>query len=344
VSLHPGRLTEFDVLRSISILLLLVHHSGFYGLELNGYSPGALSPYLEAGLLGWFFLISGYFTERSLQKSQGDLLDFFRSKFIKIYPPYLAAFALYIFILGVSLKKKFDVFVYLMGAQFIFSPSRAKPILTLWYVGAIVVYYLIFAILWKGSSSTKRLMYSSLAVFGAACLIHQFTTLIDERFYKYYFVFLSGMLLARPGWFGEQLSAEYIRWKIGVAILGMSVFSFALYARVEQFSLLYIFAAYVLIVPAFVLVYAFVVKYDIFFPVRLTSFISYSSFFVYLFHRPFWRILENLLPVPGVEYQILFRMIPASLAVIVLCYYLRLTYDLLLGAFIKQTRHTISKV
>lgn len=63
----PKRLPAFEILRTVSILLLLIHHSGFYSLNTSLQN---LSPYLEAFLLGSFFFISGYFMEKDGNSKQ----------------------------------------------------------------------------------------------------------------------------------------------------------------------------------------------------------------------------------------------------------------------------------
>lgn len=338
MSAEPRRLQEFDILRTVSILLLLVHHSGFYNLQVFRFSSARLTPYFEAFLLGCFFFISGYFTEISLQKSGGNLIDFIKSRFGRIYPPYLAAFALYIFVLGNSFKARFDVLVYLIGAQFIFSPSIVKPVLTLWYVGAIILYYAIFLLLRKIMPKTIAFISIAVAVFILAYMLHLTTELMDVRFFKYYFVFLTGTLLARQGESGSILSSRWALGKGVLAVLGIWVFSLAVNANLEPASLLYILASYIFIVSTVILLFTLVAKFSIVTPWRWVTGISYASYFVYLFHRPFWKIIEDTIPVQGLQNQILFRMLPASMIVLVVCYCLQRLYDFLLGTLERQSQ------
>lgn len=329
------RLPEFEVVRGIAILLLLVHHSGFYGLDLWGFSPQGLSPYFEAFLLGTFFFLSGYFTETSLQRSGGNLAGFFISRNIKVFPPYLVALALYISVLGITLKERYDLLVYATGVQFIFA-GAVKPIVTLWYVGAILVYYVIFALLWKVTPNMTGFISVAAILFILALLLYYATGLLDVRFFKYYFVFLTGMLFARLDESSGILSSRYLLAKGALAILGVSAFSLALTANPVSPS--YIFASYIFIVSGTLLLFALIASLHIASPWRWVTAISHASYFAYLFHRPFWKLIEDQIPLQGLQNQILFRMLPASLVVLVACYFLQQSYDYLVGLFKRQSQ------
>ncbi len=344
MSASVKRLPEFEVARAISIVLLLIHHSGFYSLEFSGKTLQVLSPYLEAFLLGCFFFISGYFMELSLQRSGGDPVGFLRSRWAKIYPPYLAAFALYVFVLGYGFKSKFDVAVWLAGLQFIFSPSMVKPLLTLWYVGAILLFYGVFLVVWKVAPKTTFLTVISIALFLISYLLHKATGLLDVRFFKYYFVFLTGLLLAKSNAPSVALSSQRLFGKGVLAFSGILSFSLALRAETEPVSPFYIASSYVFIISSVIFLFTVISKLSIVTPWRWVIAISQASYFVYLFHRPFWKILEGIFPVEGLQNQILFRMLPSSLTVLVVCYFLQQFYDFLLGKFKRQSRGLNSAV
>jgi peptidoglycan/LPS O-acetylase OafA/YrhL len=224
---HAIKIQEFDILRALSITLLMFHHSEAYGLVFFGLSLEGLTPYFEAILLGTFFFISGYFTERSFQKENKGSVSFFFSRLLRIFPPYLLAVFLYIYVMGVTLKK-YNLVVYLTGTHFIFAPNYAKPVITLWYVGAIILFYLIFGLLLANFRSTRALIIGSALVFAFTYVLHQWTGLFDERFYKYFIVFLAGILFMRLPYLSKWLSGEQALIKLFLAILGTFVFSLVL--------------------------------------------------------------------------------------------------------------------
>jgi len=322
-------LSEFEILRAVSILMLLIHHAGIYNLDFFGIPLEGLSPYFESFLLGSFFLISGYFMEVTLQNSGGDLRKFIRSRFFRMYPPYLVALFLYVFVLGFTLRNTVDWLVYLAGLQFIFAPAFVKPMLTLWYVGAILLYYAVFLVLWRASSNNWGLVFAGVILFALALLTYQFTGLFDPRFFKYYFVFFTGLMLARWGDSLPLLSGSWLGVKGGLVFVGIWMVSVVLQLEVKSTSILYIGAADLFIVSSTVFFFSLVAYAGVAAPWRWVRGTAYASYFVYLFHRPLWAILAGIVPTSEMEDQLLFRLLPASAVVVIACYYLQSAYDFL---------------
>jgi peptidoglycan/LPS O-acetylase OafA/YrhL len=326
----PAKIHEFEFLRALAILILMFHHSDAYGIIVSGRPLEFLNPYLEGILLGIFFFISGYFAERSFQKQNKGSVSFFLSRLIRVYPPYLLGVALFMFVLGISFKRR-DLLVYLTGTHFIFAPNYAKPVITLWYIGAILLFYFIFGILLAKLRSTKPLVFVSVLVFAAAYALHQWTGLLDERFFKYFIVFLAGILFARPHFFSNWLSGEKIWLKLGLTALATFLFSLTL--NLGSTSPLYILAVVFFILAWIILIFTLATQVNVPFILELAGVISYASYFAYLIHRPMWAWLAGIFSIESGLNLILFRLFPASLAVFILSYYLQFGYDRLLGLF-----------
>ena len=324
------KIQEFDILRALAIMMLMVHHSEVYGLKVFSFSLEGLNPYFEAVLLGIFFFISGYFTGRSFQKENKGSVSFFFSRMVRIFPPYLLAVVLYVFFLGVTLKK-FNLFVYLTGTHFIFAPNYAKIVLTLWYVGAIILFYLIFGLLLANLHSTRALIIGAAIVFAAVYVLHQWTGLIDERFFKYYIVFLIGILCTHIDHLSAWLSGGQVLLKFFFAVLGLFLFSQVL--AFSSVSPLYILGTVFFIVSWVVLLFALATRVKSPTILKLAVLISYASFFVYLIHRPLWAWLLTVFPVNTAGGQVFFKIVPASIFIFILSYYLQSGYDRLLTKF-----------
>ena len=66
---------------------------------------------------------------------------------------------------------------------------------------------------------------------------------------------------------------------------------------------------------------------------RIWAPISYASFFAYLFHRPIWELLVSVFPISDFHLLVLFKLIPASIVVFFISYFLQYGYDRFLVLF-----------
>jgi hypothetical protein len=107
-------------------------------------------------------------------------------------------FDIFLFILNVDMSRA-DLLSHLLGVQMITSPRLTTPILTLWFVGLILVYYALFAILHKTIRDDRWLVLVIVLIFATAGLARFQTGFIARRFFYYYLVFAAGFMLARPG-------------------------------------------------------------------------------------------------------------------------------------------------
>jgi peptidoglycan/LPS O-acetylase OafA/YrhL len=289
-----------------------------------------METYIGAFVNGSFFFTAGYFTLLSLQHRKNTLLAFYRSKVVRIFPPYWLAFILFIFILGIMLNQG-DIIVYLLGLQAIFSPVVAKPVLTLWFVGVIFTYYVVSAaILYYARTSFQRLL-SIAAFFSLLYLVHLFTDFIDDRFFLYFFVFAAGIFVADTGQRTDYLlSRKWLRLRLLAALAGWFVFYWA--STTGFRSIFYIACADSFILTWIVFVLA-LFSGDRQKPLHpLWSAVAYASFFVYLFHRPVWQILVGLFHVPFDTFSdALWKFLPGSLLTIFLSYHLQKGYDWLIS-------------
>jgi hypothetical protein len=155
--------------------------------------------------------------------------------------------------------------------------------------------------------------------------------LIDERFYKYFIVFLAGILFVRLAYLSNWLSGGQVLLKFIFALSGLFVFSQVL--AFSSVSPLYIFGTVFFIISWVILLFALATKIKSQIILKLAGLISYASFFAYLIHRPLWAWLVGVFSVDVGRDQVFFKMIPASIVVFILSYYLQSGYDRLLTVF-----------
>lgn len=327
---NPNRLFEFDFLRALAVLVLLFHHGGIYNFTLFGAPLSLLQPFGTLVINGSFLFISGYFTLISFQNRKGSLIKFFWSKFVRIYPPYFVALILFVYILGFTLRKR-DFFVYLIGLQTIFSPAIVKPMLTLWFIGVLGLYLVIFGLAMRSFRQDVYRLIAALTLFIFTYWIRIATGLIDDRFFLYYFVFLMGAVIARyPALTEIILSMRWIWGKFIFTLLGSLFYGLVIILEIDVLSFLYLASA------GFFILSLDILLLSIFSRVRLQTYplvrnIAKTSFFAYLFHRPIWKILNTMLGVETGFSETMLNLIPGSILVIFLSFYLQNGYDRLVS-------------
>ena len=318
------RLQEFEALRALSILLLLALHSDVFSLQFLGIELGPISHFVGAFLLGSFFFLAGYFQGVSMQKHGQTTFSYITSKFIRIFPPYWLALAMFIFVMGYTLKR-FGLSVYLLNLQFIFSPAFVKQLLTLWYISVVMGYYVVFGVLTHFTKSNMALWVWSVIVFVSAYALHEMTRLLDGRFIQYYFIFLAGIYFFRLQQVRERLFNLNFVYKVVIAFLGVWLFRLVLVAGYEITNSLYLLAVNFYIL-GWVLMWLGIFRTRVG-DWRIWSPISTASFFAYLYHRPIWYILIPLLADRMRLSAVMFQFIPGSIIVLFVCYFLQKGYD-----------------
>jgi len=214
---------EFDLLRSLAIGLLFFHHGGLYNLSLFGLPLTALNHYDELFLLGSFTFLSGYLMVHSIEGK--FLTDFLKGRLLRIYLPHLVALVLFLLMLDINIDET-GLLVHLMGAQIVLSPALTSPILTLWYIGLILAYSVIFGILVKLFPRLPVLIAAMLGVLLQAGLARQEFSLFARRFFYYYPVFAAGLLAAKTGLLERLTSARFFLLdKLALLVIGVLAFS-----------------------------------------------------------------------------------------------------------------------
>ena len=331
------------MLRIISILIVvfLIHIPLSYAynfyLDLDQFSVFLVNNVGIYVSMGSFVFVSGFGlylnpNNRSIN-SVKKLTTFLKKRFIRIFPLYWIAIVLFLFFVGYSTIDPLYLLFHFLGMQIIVAPNFGPPMLTLWFIGIIVIYYLIYVVL-NSLGSIKRIIPASVAILFLFVFLKGFFGLVEYRFFLYYFIFIAGIVAAHI-----YTSPLYNRFKerlreiprvvlllvpLSTAILGLITFQFLtqftystfiseygnynLYFILETnpdfFQLAGIIFLINLIIIAFI-IFAISSLNFIFRTFRLifskrkiesiVSVIAYSTFGVYLFHRVFLGIFTFLM-------------------------------------------------
>lgn len=320
------RMLEFDVLRAVAILLLILHHGGIYNFRIEEYSLLPMRNIVALFLLGTFLFLSGYFLVQSFERR--GLWDFWRDKFTRLVIPYWMALLLFIVVLEAA-KNPLDILIHFTGTQEVLAPRFTTPVLTLWYISLTLVYYLIFGILLRWIRKPMHLIIAAFLVYGVAALVRMKLGLFDHRFFDYFFVFGAGVFLAKLDWMKQLLTTRFLLIDkfILFALSFVILYPFRDHIR-DDIRILVVFAITFFILSSILLSLS-LLKLVVRVPhvYRFFSIISTASFFAYLLHRPIWGLIigtDTTLPRLTLSIYLLlsgfFVVIPAS-------YILQIGYD-----------------
>lgn len=321
------KLQEFEALRGLSILLLLALHSEVFDSSVFGFPVDPLAQVVASFLLGSFFFLAGFFAEYSHQKAGANSISFLRSKIIRIFPPYWLALALFVFLLGFSLKR-FDALMYTFNLQWLLSPVFIKRLLTLWYISVLVGYYIIFGILLFRVKSNSGLLVWSIILFTVAYGANFATGLFEPRFFQYYFVFLAGVYFYRFERERDFLLRMKLLYKVIIGLVVLILIWIVASGELDAPNLFFI-----LTVDLFIL--GWVLMWLSIFRTqagnwKIWAFLSTASFFTYLYHRPLWYVLDTAFGLEAGIARVFFNLIPGAIAALILGYFLQVGYDRLL--------------
>jgi peptidoglycan/LPS O-acetylase OafA/YrhL len=319
------KLNEFEILRAISIILLMFSHSDIYSLTVQGIKLEPVGPFIRGLFLGSFFFMAGYFIEYSNKKKQKSFLDFIWSKIIRLFPPYWLALASYVFIMRITLKQP-DLTAYALNLQFLFSPVFIKQLLTLWYISVVFWYFAIFGLFL--TKSTRSMLIWAVIIFVASYILHQQCQLFDYRFFEYYLIFLLGIIFARFDDVYEWLIKVPILIQTIIVFIGFVLFGIFCFGAYETTSWVYILASDFHIIT--MIIFALRIFRTGYLDNKVWNYISYSSFFAYLFHRPIWDLMFKIIDFPFRIYDGWYRLFPGAIIVFIVCYFLQLGYDKIL--------------
>ncbi len=326
-----GKILEFDVLRTLAIFSLFLHHGGIYNFSAFGFPFISFTPYLELFLLGSFTFMAGYLLVKSFYKThERSLLSIWASKIIRIFVPYIVALLLFAIFFDIE-ATRIDLAIHAFGIQLLLAPRIGVPIMTIWYVGLLLVYYLIFPLLLKLFDGIVGVFVSSILVLLGAYLINIRWGFFEYRFFYYYLVFLAGILCAKAGCLrGVATTKYYLMDKVVVlfiGIYGLSVFKDeSLFSISPQFLLAVTIYILSIVLFAFSLIQIFIRGKD-----KLTFFgyVAFASYFAFLFHRPIWRLILQPFTFQTDLTWFLYIIIVGSVVVISVSHYLQKTYNFL---------------
>lgn len=313
----PDWLHTVDALRALSILYIV---GVWHLLEYPSNMPPFRSPLLQnltVVCLGVFVFISGLVLGgRKVSLKHADFKNFYLRRLLRIYPLYLVALFIFVF---AGLTDGRTAVASVFGLSMFLGPAPY----TLWFVAMLLLFYVLAPLLISQASNTSRF----LAIFGITWFLFGLAGWLlpnaDKRPFIYFPVFAAGLIWSR-------LQQQPTYWW-GVMLGGGALLVIAADLVLEPGLVSVLLAAFVALLGA-TSVY---VLTDRLLPElgknRTLQMISYASFGMYLFHRPIFGWMVELVANQALVRQLAYLCCVCLPVVILVAWLLQRAYNGLLS-------------
>ena len=263
-------------------------------------------------VLGLFVFISGFLLGSPAKKSV-SLLDFYRKRLIRIYPLY--AMAVIFFYFHGIINGKTSVNSLLLLSMF-YGPTPQ----TLWFVTMIMVFYLVTPLLLKLVAAPVRYLFFCIGLFSVILILRTAFHTVDYRILLYFPCFCVGIYCSRYG-----LITRFVNMWSGLLLL----LFWLMLSPIAIDSWLYNpLKSIPMILSCTYLIFLFSYRYESKFKnLRIISFLSYSSYTMYLFHRPIYTMLKALYFPENSRLQVLYLLTLGLAAVSLVSWGIQKLYD-----------------
>jgi peptidoglycan/LPS O-acetylase OafA/YrhL len=184
--------------------MIVIGHLTFYLAmpQLMAFSVLAADNFLFLFGLTLFFFVSGFVLQYNYGSIETkDTVPFLKKRLVRIYPLYwlsiITSFLLQAKGIGQYALSSSSLLIHALGLQAILAPRFIDPILTNWFVGVILVFYLIFPLLMYLSNKGMNIITASFLILLPLIALRIAFDIIDFRFFLYYGIFVAGILASR---------------------------------------------------------------------------------------------------------------------------------------------------
>lgn len=218
-----NKIIAFDFLRALAIAMIIpAHLSNFLSFTYIKLALYAVDPFVANMGLGLFIFMSGYllyYNNHSINSFQ-SVLSFYRKRLLRIFPLYwgaIAAFTLVFFTFAPKINSGFEfpnaesvfsfhnIIMHILGLQIFLAPRYVSPMLTLYFVGLIIVFYAIYPLIIMLSKSSKQILLCSFLIFIGCLLVSRTFNIIEPRFFMFFPIFIFGILTCKESLFEKSM-------------------------------------------------------------------------------------------------------------------------------------------
>lgn len=331
------KLVFIDYLRVFCILYVVGYwHIFDYTNTFSGYYNYFTKSITEI-VLGLLVFIAGFLAGKSSKKSRKSY-DFYMKRLVRIYPLYFVAVLLfYVF----KIDSGLTLFKSLAFVSMLYTPAP----LTLWFITMIMLFYLVTPFISRLANNLSLQKYLFRVIFLIALLLAFcfFAKTLDGRLLMYFPCFAVGLYCAV-----NSVKFTFIKTKNLATILIIVFLIYSIFvvknttAQISDFYTIILHPVISsLIKTPFVLICSyliFLLSYQAqqrFMNIKTIEFISYSSYSMYLFHRPIFTIFKSVYFPANGTFQILYLMTFGLIITIFISWSIQRIYDHLYKTYLR---------
>ena len=267
-------------------------------------------------ILATFVFVSGYFIgQNNIELQKQDLASFYIKRVMRIFPLYLLSILAFTY-LGLS-DLKTSIKAILLVSMFL---KPAPP--TLWFITMIMIFYIISPFLILACKNIKIIkiivIYVIISLF--LLLYYYFTKFLDVRLIVYLPAFIFGIFVAVNEKTVIDTKLVIISFVVGALISFLFNTSFI--------GLNWLLSTLLVTIAPYFL-------FNVFSKMQFTNtkvitsimFIGYSSYCMYLFHRPIYITLKKIYFPNSYFLQLLYLLVIGLPCIAIFSFYLQKFYD-----------------
>jgi peptidoglycan/LPS O-acetylase OafA/YrhL len=317
INLSDRRYPFLDVIRAASIRFIVFFAHLFDYFETM-HKPQWVSLATSIFLSAFVFVSGLSLSANYPEILTSQVIQFFKKRFIRIYPLY--AISVLLFIIAGYVQEG-DVLAHLFLVKIILGKSA----ITIWFVSMICVYYAIYPLICNSiflySFVAKRLI-----IYLIAILIEIGFGLLNKRLIFFMPVFFFGMLFPKFKQFESIIKSRlFLIFTASLLFFFILIHSHTNLPAIKYFSFQ---ATLILSIPLCVAISSYLVNYVRTY--RIVYGISYASFCLYLFHRIVYNIAYNMVPSDHNSPVIILMLVAIFVLIYFASFFAQKTYDSLL--------------
>lgn len=318
-----------DLIRSICMLYIVGYWHLFNYTNPFSIYNNIITQIITRTALATLVLFSGFFAAKGLTNNSLSVKMFYLKKVIRIYPLYIVSLLVFLFLKIISPKV---ALLSLFSLSMFIKPAPA----TLWFITMILIFYLVTPILCKITTNCglRKTIIIILSIVLFLLIYDYFTSMLDIRIVMYIPAYVFGVYLSK-----HKIIIKYNYQSIILAFIIISPLALPYYTNTNPHI------ASVCKIPIITLfslmIFNWAKKYKPKTHEKLITKISYTTWCMYLFHRPIYLILTKIYFPDVLLLQVTYLLIIGLPIIMISSYIIQRINDIaitLTSKFFNETR------